>query len=337
MSTAAPEILTAFATASAAAWALSRIAWRLAWTDDPGAAPARKRQARPVPSIGGAAILLALLVAEAFARARGAPGLFGSPDLPAWPWHGDEPWHDDEHRTVGSLGVWTALLLAFALGWVDDRKRGGLSPGTLLVGQILIAAGLVFSGWHIGPRAGLPSVIASAAAIVLVLNVVNTFDNADGAATSVSALGLAAASPVAAAALAGFLPFNLWIRPRGDAPRAYLGNSGSLVVAVLMLIDPVASCVLVVPALDLARLCVVRLVRGGAPWVGDRRHLAHRLQVAGLGPSGVVGALLAIAAPSAIGALIWLHAPGNGLAAALGAATSAVFFAAAVRLTPDLP
>ncbi len=302
-----PAIALAVIATAVSVLALAGSAARRGLADDPSTAPHRKLQDRPVPAVGGAAILVGLLVAGA---SRGAlvPG--------------------------GAIG--SALLLAFALGFTDDRTPGGLPPFGLLLGQSIVAAALLASGWRVCGGDSTLAVAASFFAAVLALNCVNSFDNADGAATALGILGLSAGSPLLAAPLLGFLPFNLWLR-RGKSPVAYLGNSGSHVLGVLMLLDPIGRAALLLPLLDLARLSFTRLAVGSRPWVGDRRHLAHRLQRAGFEPSIVVLALLAVAAPAVIGALCArdsLGGPSDPRLLAIGLAMSAALFAVAVFLTP---
>ena len=66
------------------------------------------------------------------------------------------------------------------------------------------------------------------AGAVVAQNALNTYDNADGAATALSALGLAAAGAVAGgAACIGFLPFNLRGNPRGNPQGRSAARFGS--------------------------------------------------------------------------------------------------------------
>jgi UDP-GlcNAc:undecaprenyl-phosphate GlcNAc-1-phosphate transferase len=159
-------------------------------------------------------------------------------------------------------------------------------------------------------------------------NAINTFDNADGAAGGLVAVALLARAPLLAAPVLAFLPFNLRSQRspagRGRDAAAYLGDSGSHLLGMLVLLTPAAWPALVLPLADLARLSVVRVREGAAPWVGDRRHLAHRLGAAGLSAPRVVAALLGIAAPTLL--LGWV-----------GAVPTALFFAGALRRTPPPP
>jgi UDP-GlcNAc:undecaprenyl-phosphate GlcNAc-1-phosphate transferase len=224
------------------------------------------------------------------------------------------------------------------LGLCDDRVRGGLPPIALLLGQSIVALALVASGWRLVTGEPVAALAASLLAVLVAVNAVNTFDNADGAATAIGILGLSFGNGLLAAPLLGFLPWNLMGRPlsrSGPVPIAYLGNSGSHVLGVLLLLDPIGRVALLLPLLDLVRLAWVRLAAGSRPWIGDRRHLAHRLQKAGCSRTLVVIALIAIAAPSVLGAAA-SRAQATASSLAFGAAASILLFGAAVRLSPRI-
>jgi len=208
-----------------------------------------------------------------------------------------------------------ALGAAFLVGLADDLAPRGL-PRVL---KFALEAGVcALFAWQYPGSSVLGFGLAA-----LALSAANTFDNADGALGSLGALGLALPMPAAAASLCGFLPWNLWIRAQSGAPRAYLGDAGSHLIGLLLASDTRSAPFLVLPALDLARLSFVRWRVGSKPWVGDRRHLAHRLQARGLGPTRVVLVLLVIAAPACF------------LAPAWAALATVILFVAAVALTPD--
>jgi UDP-GlcNAc:undecaprenyl-phosphate GlcNAc-1-phosphate transferase len=269
----------AFLVALAATPALAHFARARGWVDRRDGLEERKPREAPVPLVGGAALLLALLAAT----------LVGGP---AWPW--------------------PALLAAFTLGTIDDRVSGGLSPVRKLGGQVVVAALLAF----LSPAVGRDSTWVFVLAMVA-MNAVNTWDNADGAAGGLALVALPL-GPVGGAA-AGFLPWNLG--RRGGVPVAYLGDAGSHLAAVALVARPGAEWVLLLPLMDLGRLSVVRLRAGSRPWIGDRRHLAHRLEAAGLA-SWTIAALLAVLA----GVPVWLGCP--------GALLTMAGFVACVLLTP---
>lgn len=296
------------------------LAERVGWTDDGREAPERKLQSRAVPLVGGAVLLCVLvgltpvgldLVHGPAARASASPGGFSAA---------------------------LALTCAFALGLIDDLAPRGLTPALKLYGQLAIAA---VCAHHVlaASADATKAQIALAFAVALVsMNAFNTFDNADGAASALAALGLSFVLLPVSAALLGFLPFNLWLR-RGSkgsrsTPLAYLGDSGSHLLGVLVALSPPAWPVLALPALDLARLAALRWSRGSRPWIGDRRHLAHRLQARGLRPTGVVLALLAIAAPAVLGGAFRGATP---WALPAGLVLTLAAFVFAWRVTPDIP
>lgn len=309
-------LVTTFLITWAATWGLARGAARLGLVERVFEGEAERKQARQrVPVVGGIAILMALL---------GAQLLFGgvaelAPARASWGGaiHFSEPW------------TWAALSCAFFVGLGDDRF--GFRPHTKLLGQLFaglcLVAPLVFSeGFSV-------EVCAWLLGALLAQNAINTFDNADGAATSLVAVALFAPVPVAAAAVAGFLPLNLASRTRGGPTRPLLGDAGSHLLGMLVLINPVAWPVLCLPLLDLARVACRRMQLGIAPWIGDRRHLAHRLELAGLSRLRVVGVLLGIAAPSLLA--VNLAPNGSDWALALGFLSTASLFVLAVLRSPD--
>lgn len=259
------------------------LAPRLALLDRPESAPERKLQRGPVPRVGGIALALGLL------------GLWF-----AGAWTPAEP---------------LALGAAFALGLADDLAPRGLPRVLKFALEVGVCAVFAWESPGSGPLAFGLAALGLAAA--------NTFDNADGA---LGLLGAAALVPVSlplSALSAGFLPWNLWLRRDASRPLAYLGDSGSHLLGLLLLADPLTAPILLLPLLDLLRLSWVRWRAGSRPWIGDRRHLAHRLQARGLNPTAVAAILLVIALPSCILPLAW------------GASATTLLFATALALTPD--
>lgn len=317
--------VVATAAASAVLTAVfAAIAPRLDLADDGSDAPQRKTQRRAVPLVGGAVLFALFLAWSVLAFVRILP----------------------EAPRLGVFAI-LAVTAAFVLGLSDDRAPGGLTPRAKFKGQLGVAAlcalnacvearhGDTSWAWA-GEHAPLAAALLAFALALAALNAFNTFDNADGAASALAALGFAAVAPITAAAFTGFLPFNLVLRRAdghgGSTPRAYLGDSGAHVAGVFVALQPELWPVLVLPLLDLARLARLRWARGSRPWIGDRRHLAHRLQARGLGPVAVALCLVAIAAP-----VLAAAAFGGASAWVLpaGMAATAALFACAVRATPD--
>lgn len=324
----APAACAALATALTAALA-TRIARRVGWVD--GGTGVHKLGAAPWPLTGGAALFAGLAVLWCFVEWRGRAesnfvpgralaitvGEFLGREVTLWPFG--------------------AVATAFAVGMLDDGLEDGLSPRLKCIGQA--TAGWVLAApMLLGEPASIETFGVSAALVlgaVVATNAINTFDNADGAALGVALLGLLGGAAPFAATLVGFAPFNMQRdRPGGWRRKAILGDAGSHVLGILILLTPSAWPVLVLPIADLARLCWVRSRLGLAPWAGDRRHLAHRMARAGWGPWRVAGALVAIAAPGVFAAQAF--GPTSPAAWGGGALTLACF-AWALRCAPAAP
>ncbi len=281
---------------AAAGSALAFARWRQL-SDDGSLERERKEQPRPVPLALGPALAVGVLVACALGAGWATP--FG---------------------VVAAGGLLPGLAASFALGLVDDLLPRGLRPSVKFLGQCAAAAILAAGS-------GLPASSAAmlGALALFAANVSNTFDNADGACLLAPGGSCLLSAHPAGAAVAGLLPFNL---ARGGA-RAYLGDSGSHLLGFLACcVHPWAWLGLAAPAIDLVFVSIERLAAGTPPWRGDRRHLAHRLQRAGLGRAGVAAWL------GLVGILPWcaLHA-GESLglrpaqAATAGACASLVLHA----------
>jgi UDP-N-acetylmuramyl pentapeptide phosphotransferase/UDP-N-acetylglucosamine-1-phosphate transferase len=316
MSGAEAWILARAAGASfALTFVLARLAARIGWTDAPrGADAARKLQGRAVPAVGGLAVLLVL---------------FASGELGA---RSDALWGE---YLPGETARLVTLALVFLVGAIDDLRP--LAPGPKSLAQLVALAPLALGNGNAGLAAGLALVALG----FLFVNVLNTFDNADGALALSAALGLAPVWPLASASVAGFLPLNLDAARAANrasrAPTAYLGDAGAFLLALLVLFRPEALGLLVLPFLDLARLTCVRWRAGSRPWLGDRRHLAHRLQARGLAPLLVALVLAAVGAPAALLLPLALERANLVLGAGAAGATLALFLAALRRAPERLP
>ena len=329
-----PRLVLGFAFAFIATPWMARLALHLKWADDPRAPGidarerARKLQGRAVPTVGGWVLLvggLAFLLGRSSGGGAVVPASEGAFGAGGW----------IATFTPGPGVLCAVLLGAFLVGWLDDRR--GLSAGRKLAGQLLALAPLFAA-----PLLGLSSWPVACALTLLGLvafNVLNTFDNADGALGTLGAAGFLLAVPQAAVSLLGFVPWNLDARRRGGGgPTAYLGDAGAFVAGALVLATPYAWGLLWIPALDLARLFLLRWREGRAPWVGDRRHLAHRLAGRGLAPLGVAGLQLGAALPALVGWLLSLRTAEPGLAlgyATAGLALGAGLFAGLLAWAPD--
>ncbi len=269
---------------------LVRFARTVRLSDDGSDAPERKHSGGSVPLVGGTALALAALA------------------LCVWPVMGDlralVPWIPADPWSFEPRAFVLALALAFGTGLVDDLRDAGLSPAWKLLGQF--AAGVALATglrWSAGADLVFePATFGERAIVVLVAvaaqNVANTFDHADGMLGSVTFVAFASAGSSFAGALGAFLGFNLTRRSRGGPPRAFLGDSGSHALGLLLMTSTVGLAALTLPAIDLARVLVLRARAGHPLWTGDRRHLGQRLRAAGRGPVATVLIALVCATPA---------------------------------------
>lgn len=271
---------------------LAAAARGLGWIDRRDGLEDRKPREQPVPVVGGGAILAAAALAGWLTRGDGGLG-----QLP-----------------------WTALVGAFLLGFADDVLPGGLRARHKLCGQLVVGLLLASEPGALIGDVGLLEAVGLGLLAVVSMNAINTWDHADGLSGGLSAVALATGAPGLAAAVAGYLPFNTFLRqpPAGagpgegarttGAPRAMLGDAGSHLLGVALVAVPGAAWFLVLPLLDLARVARARIRRGQPFWVGDRTHLGHRLEAQGFHP--VTGAAVAVLAASApLGAVLFPTRP----------------------------
>lgn len=294
----APSAIYALLIAAVITFALTpvamRAAWRLGVVDRPGG---RRIHDRPIPLLGGVAILAGIVVAVL-------------PNL-------------DVDRRYASILIGAGLICL--LGVVDDRF--GIPPLPKLLGQIACAAIPVATGMTIDSIT-IPFIEPSTVSfgvlaypltmifIVAVANVVNLADGMDGLAAGVCgisaltfailalSLGRISAGVMAAAvagACLGFLPWNF------NPAKVFMGDSGALVLgfllacvsiqgvmktaAALSLVFPLV--VLLVPILDTSFVILKRLKSGQSIASADKNHFHHRLLRVGYTQRQAVGLLYA--------------------------------------------
>lgn len=278
-------LIVAFTVAVVTAPLAGRLARRLGLVDRPGPLKVHRR---PVPYLGGLAVLAGLLGPVAASR----------------------PW------------VLVPLAAAATLGLADDRA--GLPARARLAVEVAIGGAVAVVAADGSPGRSALAVVAT----VVLVNAVNLLDGLDGLAggtTAVAALGFAVIlggdGAILALALAGGLGgFLVWNRPPA---RIYLGDSGSYLIGTalaVLLVDawgeatPTAAAALLlvgVPVADTS-VAIVRRLRAGHPlFAGDRGHVYDRLVDRGLSPGGVV--LLVIGAQAGLaglGVIVAALAPG---------------------------
>ena len=232
-----------------------------------------------------------------------------------------------------ALGMGAAIILV--AGLLDDIR--GLAPRHKFAWQVGAAAGAGLCLALLGIRLSLflqwppvPIIFLTVLWVVWITNAINFLDNMNGLCAGLGAIAAGSLAAVnfrsgefsvalSAAALSGaclgFLPYN-WPRARiflGDAGSMFIGFTLAALsvmgvytrgaqVPVFALFTPLF--VLAIPVLDSVLVTVLRLRIGQPPWVGDRRHISHRLVRRGMRPAAAVAALWATAAACGLAALL---------------------------------
>ena len=236
---------------------------------------------------------------------------------------------------TGLYAVGLGSLVIIVAGLLDDMR--GLSPRHKFMWQVAAAAAagacLAAFGVHLDLfLVWSPALIITLTVVwvVAITNAFNFLDNMDGLCASLGAVaaatlavanarsgefGVAVASTALCGACLGFLPFN-W--PRG---RVFLGDTGAMLIGFLLaalsvlgvytrgapvpllaVLTPLFT--LGIPVLDLVLVMLIRLRLGHPLWVGDRRHISHRLVRRGMQPAVAVAALSAASGACGLAALL---------------------------------
>ena len=271
--------------------------------DHPGP---RRVHREPVPTLGGLALMLAVLgVAWA---ARMLPGPAAALDV----------------RPL--LGLTLASVLMVALGVVDDLR--GVPPPAKLVVQAAAALVLVAFGYGVPVLsnpfdgridAGVWNVPLTVAWVLIVTNAINLIDGLDGLASGAVLIAAGTLwwvgrwhsdfyvmfiSALLIGATAAFLRFNF------PPARIFMGDTGSqflgLTLAAVSLLENRKGTAAVTLLLPLVALAVPiadgvaafarRLLRGRPVFNADIGHIHHRLLRLGLSPRAAVLALWGVCA-----------------------------------------
>ncbi|MGJ9402496.1 MraY family glycosyltransferase [Arthrobacter sp. KK5.5] len=273
-----------------------------------GAAPLRARDVhdRPIPKLGGVAMIAAVLLGLAVATRFGfLSGAFSNP------------------RPVGGVVVACGLILL--IGVADDiwdLRWYVKLVGQTLVGLVIAASGIRLEampvGWiHVTSeplQIGLTVFL-----VVLTMNAINFVDGLDGLAAGMAAIGASAFfiycymlartinqfdhSNFSAMLMAlllgsclGFLPHNF------NPAKVFMGESGVMMIGMLMSVAAIAVtadldalggfrfrnvpaympivlpiAVVLLPLADLLMAVVRRTAAGRSPFSADRGHLHHKL------------------------------------------------------------
>jgi UDP-GlcNAc:undecaprenyl-phosphate/decaprenyl-phosphate GlcNAc-1-phosphate transferase len=303
-----------------------RLALRLGVMDDPGP---RKVHRAPTARMGGMAVFVAFTTivlagysaVPALARVPAAAAYFG-PALAML---------QESYRVQGKLlAVVAGATLVFLVGLADDVLGKRFAVGWKLGGQVLAALVIVAADVR---TSFMPydwmNTIVTILWVVGVTNAFNLLDNMDGLSAGVAfvasgtllinawLLGEFFISLILVAfmgSLLGFLVYN-W-----SPASIFLGDCGSLFIgytmASLTLLERYVShaashyfavlmpvLVLAVPLLDTATVIVIRVRERRPIYVGDSRHLSHRLVSLGLSPRTAVLVIYLITFALGLGAV----------------------------------
>jgi UDP-GlcNAc:undecaprenyl-phosphate/decaprenyl-phosphate GlcNAc-1-phosphate transferase len=327
------DVVLGFAAAAGLVLALTplvaRLAPRIGAVDDKTDRP--RVHDRPVPRIGGVAIVVAIVVPAAV--------LLG-----------------DQSRYVGVL---LGALAVAALGLVDDIR--GIRPSTKMLGVVLVAlvpvlgfdirfehVTLPLVGDH---DLGWLSIPVSILWIAALANLVNLIDGMDSLAAGIVAIAAASFALLAvsfgrtdAAVLAAILcgAALAFLRHNYHPAAIFMGDSGALplgfllatlaidgvlkTAATIALVAPLL--VIAVPILDTSFVVAKRLKYRRPPWAADQNHFYHRFMRIGLSQRRTAAYLHAWAALLAAYAILLRFVPprpgghwdsGNTAVAAAGA------------------
>ena len=284
----------------------------------------RRVHKKPIPRIGGIAILFGFLVASIY--------LIISSTLEK-----KLILNDSDNYLRKLLGFLIGILVLEAFAFTDDLKD--IRPWQKLVGQVLAAVIIFCSGIRIDIINDwvLPtwfSCILTIGWIVGITNAINLIDGLDGLSSGISLISsfllliifATNYSPLIAVllitalagAIMGFMPFN--INPAktfmGDVGSQFLGFTLAVIsilgvaktVTLIVLIAPVL--VLALPIFDTLFAIVRRIVKGRslkAVFKADRGHLHHRLMQQGFTQKQSVAILYAISASLGMLAIILIE------------------------------
>ena len=324
-------LVASFVLAAALVPIAVRVARRYGVLDDPGP---RKVHAAPTPRVGGVAVWGAF-TAVVFA------GYLGLPVFARLPWietslAGPLAMLQEAYRVeVKLLAMMFGGAIAFGVGLLDDVFGNRFKVGFKLAGQVLAALVLVAGGIRTDFLVYEPANIAFTILwVVGITNAFNLLDNMDGLSAGVAfaaclvlllnawLLGEFFISLVLVAlmgSLLGFLVYN-W-----HPASIFLGDCGSLFIgftlASLTLLQRFVShasstyfpvlmpvLVLALPILDTATVVVIRWREGRPIYVGDSRHLSHRLVSLGMRPPLAVATIYLMSLGIGLGAVGLAHA-----------------------------
>ena len=281
----------------------------------------RRVNKRPVPRIGGLAVIAGFLVSAIYLIITMT--IEGNLDL-----------NGQENYKMKLLGFLLGIIVLSIFAYADDVKT--LKPWQKLIGQVLAALIVYFFGIRIDTINEIVihpvlNFILTIGWIVGITNAINLIDGLDGLSSGVSLISCISLliifstndSPLIsiilitalAGAIGGFLPFN--VNPAktfiGDVGAQFLGFSLATIsilgvaktVTLVVLIAPIL--VLALPIFDTLFAIIRRIVKGKslkAVFQADKGHLHHRLMKRGFSQKQAVAILYGASASLGMFAVI---------------------------------
>ena len=276
-----------------------RIAWRLRAVDYPAA---RRVNKRPVPRMGGIAIVCGLVAGE-LVQALGVAFL-------GWP----RVFVPVARQTVNYWLLFLSFLVIFLTGLVDDKFT--LTPRQKLLGQVVASVVAVASGLVIDEivnplqnsviHLGLAAMPITVVFLVAYTNIFNLIDGLDGLASGIACIaGLTMwivstiSGRLDAAVLAIMISGTTlaFLRYNFHPASIFLGDSGALLIGFalgtvsLLSVSSVSGLTAIIIPLVVAGIPIIdtfsAIVRRGRAHVSighaDKGHIHHRLMSVGLG------------------------------------------------------
>jgi len=314
-----------------------RVAVRIGMMD----VPARhKTHAKPVPLLGGCAVIAGILVPSLLALALAR--IWSATAVPAW-LPGELAIHvgGAAAKAPIALGILGGALALHVLGIIDDRRSLGAWAKLAVQAAVCTAVVLVCDVRVLTLAGPVISIVLSVLWLVAITNAFNFLDNMDGLAVGVAVI--CATALLGASAGMGQVFVSAWLclvigaglgfLPYSFAPASsFMGDAGSLVIGYLLGILSVLTTyvrpdssfgtyglfvplvVMAVPIYDMISVILLRVRERVNPMVGDRRHFSHRLLRRGMSVRRAVLTIYLCTAATAIGATLLPHVRSNAAA-----------------------
>lgn len=297
-----------------------RIAWRLRAVDYPAA---RRVNKRPVPRMGGIAIVCGLVAGE-LVQALGVAFL-------GWP----RVFVPVAKQTVNYWLLFLSFLVIFLTGLVDDKFT--LTPRQKLLGQVVASVVAVASGLVIDEivnplqnsviHLGLAAMPITVVFLVAYTNIFNLIDGLDGLASGIACIaGLTMwivstiSGRLDAAVLAIMISGTTlaFLRYNFHPASIFLGDSGALLIGFalgtvsLLSVSRVSGLTAIIIPLVVAGIPIIdtfsAIVRRGRAHVSighaDKGHIHHRLMSVGLGQRQTALVIYAWTAALCVGSVV---------------------------------